>query len=162
MTLRDGLQDEAPVATADKVALYEALVLSGLRELELTSFVRPRPRAGDGRCGGARRAHRWHRWRRWRRWLRPAGAGAVALALNARGAERALAAGLDHLQFVVSVSEAHSLENAGRTPAAALRELAAVVRLAAASAAVVEVTLATAFGCPFTGPVPPKTPSGSR
>ena len=41
MTLRDGLQNEAPVATADKVAVFDALVRAGVRDLELNSFVRP-------------------------------------------------------------------------------------------------------------------------
>ena len=39
--MRDGLQDEAPVPTETKLALFEALVSAGVRELELTSFVRP-------------------------------------------------------------------------------------------------------------------------
>ena len=40
VTLRDGLQDEDPIPTTDKLAIFEALVAAGLRELELTSFVR--------------------------------------------------------------------------------------------------------------------------
>ena len=39
--MRDGLQDEAPVPTETKLALFEALVAAGVRELDLTSFVRP-------------------------------------------------------------------------------------------------------------------------
>ena len=41
VSLRDGLQDEAPIPLADKVAIFEALVAAGVRDLELTSFVRP-------------------------------------------------------------------------------------------------------------------------
>ena len=41
VTLRDGLQDETPIPTATKVELFEALVAAGVRDLELTSFVRP-------------------------------------------------------------------------------------------------------------------------
>src|SRR5690348_6652064 len=40
VTLRDGLQDEAPVSTDAKLQLFEALVAAGIRDLELTSFVR--------------------------------------------------------------------------------------------------------------------------
>ena len=36
VTLRDGLQDEEPIPTATKLALYEALVAAGIRDLELT------------------------------------------------------------------------------------------------------------------------------
>jgi hydroxymethylglutaryl-CoA lyase len=41
VSLRDGLQDEAPISTDAKVAIFEALLAAGVRELELTSFVRP-------------------------------------------------------------------------------------------------------------------------
>jgi hydroxymethylglutaryl-CoA lyase len=145
VTLRDGLQDESPISTDDKVAIYEALVSAGVRELELTSFVRPDrvPAMADAEALAARTAGgdvpvRW------------------ALVLNPRGAERALLAGLSHLQFVVSVSDRHSLENAGRTTAQALSELDDLVSLAKADDAMVEVTLSTSFGCPFSGPVPPE------
>jgi hydroxymethylglutaryl-CoA lyase len=77
-----------------------------------------------------------------------------ALVLNRRGAQRAVAAGMDRLQFVVSVSEAHSRHNAGRGVDQALDELAAITAGLPAGT-VVEVTLATAFGCPYRGPVPP-------
>ncbi len=144
VTLRDGLQDEAPIATADKLAIYQALAGAGIRELELTSFVRADrvPAMADAeelaaQTNGDAIPVRW------------------ALVLNPRGAERALAAGLRNLQFVVSVSEAHSLENAGRTTEQALLELAELVAIAGTQAARVEVTLSTAFGCPFSGPVAP-------
>jgi len=146
VTLRDGLQDESPISTDDKLAIYEALVLAGVRELELASFVRPDrvPAMADAetlaaRTGGSVSSSDPVRW---------------ALVLNPQGAERALAAGLQNLQFVVSVSERHSLENAGRTTDQALRELDDLVSLARTRGAKNEVTLSTSFGCPFSGPVP--------
>jgi hydroxymethylglutaryl-CoA lyase len=143
VTLRDGLQDEKPIATEAKLALFDALVAAGVSEVELTSFVRPDrvPAMADAEAISAATA----------------GAGDMVrwgLVLNRRGAERALAAGLRHLQFVCSVSEAHNLENAGRTVAASLAELAEIVAIGQASGAVTEGVLATAFGCPFSGPVP--------
>lgn len=142
VTLRDGLQDEDPVPTQTKVALFEALVAAGITELELTSFVRPDrvPAMADSAELAAATANtsviRW------------------ALALNARGAERAMAAGLTHLQYVVSVSPEHSEENAGCSPTEALEGLRAVIDLAGDDATV-ELTAATAFGCPYRGPVDP-------
>lgn len=56
---------------------------------------------------------------------------------------------------MVSVSEAHNRENTGRTVARSLEELAAIAELARSADAEVEATLATAFGCPFSGAVPP-------
>jgi hydroxymethylglutaryl-CoA lyase len=142
VTLRDGLQDEAVVATDDKVALFEALVRAGIRDLELTSFVRPDrvPAMADAPDLAARTAGtEVDRW---------------ALVLNERGAQRALEAGMDHLQFVVSISDAHSVNNAGRTVEQGLRAMESIAATLPDSARM-EVTLATAFGCPYDGPVAP-------
>lgn len=142
VTLRDGLQDERVVATDDKVALFDALVRAGVVDLELTSFVRPDrvPAMADAHEFASRTTgadiERW------------------ALVLNARGAQRALDAGIDRLQFVVSVSDAHSLGNAGRTADAGLGEMEGIAATLPPEVRL-EVTLATAFGCPHDGPVEP-------
>lgn len=144
VTLRDGLQDEQPVPTETKLALYGALVDAGVRDLELTSFVRPDrvPAMADaealcratseqvGGTGGAGGVTRW------------------GLTLNVRGAQRAIDAGLRDLQYVISVSDSHSRNNAGRGADDAVDALAEVTALAHGADARVEVTLATAFGCP--------------
>src|SRR3954468_15447646 len=91
VTLRDGLQDELPISTEDKLALFDALVRAGVRDLELTSFVRPDrvPAMADApELSAATTGADVERW---------------GLVLNQRGAQRALEAGLDRLQFVVSV-----------------------------------------------------------
>ena len=144
VTLRDGLQDEEPVSTDAKLAIVEALVAAGVRELELTSFVRPDrvPAMADAEALCEATGHVADAVTRW------------GLVLNGRGAERALAAGLRHLQFVVSVTDAHSQRNAGRPTDDAVADLAAVVALARAAGGVVEVTLACSFGCPYEREVP--------
>lgn len=143
VTLRDGLQDEAPIPTEAKLAILEALVAAGVPELELTSFVRPDrvPAMADAEALCAATAE--VPVRRW------------GLVLNQRGAQRALDAGLVDLQFVVSVSDAHSRHNAGRSTDEALDALADVCDLARPAGATVEVTLATAFGCPYEHAVDP-------
>ena len=137
VSMRDGLQDEAPVPTETKLALFEALVAAGVTELELTSFVRPDrvPAMADADelCAAT------------------AGADVVrwGLVLNRRGAERAMTAGLTHLQYVVSVSDTHSRHNAGvgtDGAIAAFEELAAPL---IGQGATIEMTLSTAFGCPY-------------
>jgi hydroxymethylglutaryl-CoA lyase len=145
VTLRDGLQDEAPVTTAAKVELFDALVAAGVRDLELTSFVRPDrvPAMADAEALVAATAGHDGSVTRW------------GLVLNERGAQRALASGLRHLQWVISVSESHQRENAGQSVAGGLTGLGRVVELARAEGAEVELTLATSFGCPFEGPVDP-------
>ena len=135
--MRDGLQDEAPVPTETKLALFEALVSAGVRELELTSFVRPDrvPAMADADelCAATTGADvvRW------------------GLVLNRRGAERALAAGLTHLQYVVSVSDTHSRHNAGASTDDAIAAFEAIAGPMIDQGAVMEMTLSTAFGCPY-------------
>ena len=144
VTMRDGLQDCAPIPTEAKLAIYAALRAARVPELELTSFARPDrvPAMADAEQVAAATADdgivRW------------------GLVLNRRGAERALAAGMRHLQFVYSVSQAHNLENTGLTVAQSQAQLADVAALALEAGARIEVTLATAFGCPFDGPVDPE------
>jgi hydroxymethylglutaryl-CoA lyase len=147
VSLRDGLQDEDPVTTATKVALFEALVDAGVRELELTSFVRPDrvPALADAEAMCAATISV----------AETAGVTMWGLVLNGRGAERALAAGLTHLQYVVSVSDTHSRHNAGAGTDDALDEFDVFARRALDGGAVVEMTLATAFGCPFEHQVAP-------
>jgi hydroxymethylglutaryl-CoA lyase len=131
------LQDEAPVSTEVKLALFEALVGAGIRELELASFVRPdRVPAmadADALCAATDGADviRW------------------GLVLNRRGAERALAAGLTHLQYVISVSDTHSRHNAGAGTDDAVAAFEAAAAPAIDAGATVEMTLSTAFGCPY-------------
>jgi hydroxymethylglutaryl-CoA lyase len=147
VSLRDGLQDESPVPTRAKVAIFEALVAAGVRDLELTSFVRPDrvPAMADAEalCAATTDLAAETGTTRW------------GLVLNGRGAERALAAGLDHLQYVVSVSDAHSRHNAGAGTDAMLDEFVRVAEPAISAGAVVEMTLATAMGCPFEHRVDP-------
>ena len=143
VTLRDGLQDEDPIATDAKLRIYEALLAAGVTDLELTSFVRADrvPALADAEQLVAQTADDAHvtRW---------------GLVLNERGAQRALAAGIDHLQFVFSVSEPHNRANAGCSVDDSVEKLRSI-REALGESATLEVTLATAFGCPYDGPVDP-------
>ena len=141
VSLRDGLQDERPISTDAKLAIFEALVAAGVRDLELTSFVRPDrvPALADAEalCSLTEASARSADITRW------------GLVLNTRGAQRALAAGLTHLQYVVSVSDTHSRHNAGAGTDEAMDAFDDFTATALADGAVVEMTLATAFGCPF-------------
>ena len=148
VSLRDGLQDEAPIETEVKVAIFEALVAAGVRDLELTSFVRPDrvPAMADAESLCAATAEL----------ATDAGVLRWGLVLNGRGADRALDAGLTHLQYVVSVSDTHSRHNAGTGTDDALGEFERVAGSAMGGGAVVEMTLATAMGCPFEHRVDPR------
>jgi len=147
VTLRDGLQSEDPIPTSSKLDVFDALVAAGVRELELTSFVRPDrvPAMADAEtlCHETAKKADEKGITRW------------GLVLNQKGAERALAAGLRHLQYVISVSDTHSRGNAGLSTHDALENLKKVTSAAAEANATVEVTLATAFGCPFEHQIAP-------
>jgi hydroxymethylglutaryl-CoA lyase len=149
VTLRDGLQDERPVSTDEKIALFDCLVGAGITDLELTSFVRPDrvPSMADAeemvrRTAATPGVTRW------------------GLVLNDRGAMRALESGLSHLQYVISVSDAHQVRNAGKEIRLSVQDLERIVALStsdgSSSKVQIEVTLATAFGCPYAGPVRPR------
>ena len=147
VSLRDGLQDEAPVPTSTKLAIFEALVHAGVRDLEVTSFVRPDrvPAMSDAEafCAATAALAEAADVIRW------------GLVLNARGAARALGAGLTHLQYVVSVSDTHSRHNAGAGTDEALDAFATFARGALDEGAIIEMTLATAMGCPFEDRIDP-------
>ena len=144
---RDGFQDEPQcIATADKLALLERLVAAGVRSIEATSFVHPRlvPQLADAD-------------ELIRRAPRAPGVRYSALLPNLRGAERAIAAGIDEIHVVVSASDSHNRANLNRTTAESLGQIADVVRYVSQAAPAVGMVaaLATSFGCPFEGTVPP-------
>lgn len=142
---RDGLQNEEPVATARKVELIDVLSATGLRRIETVSFVRPAavPQMADAAEVAAqiRRRH---------------GVAYSALVPNWRGAQRALAAGFDQVEVVVSASDTHNRANVNRSTAESLDELAVLISHVHAAGGSAEVIVATAFGCPFEGDIPPQ------
>jgi hydroxymethylglutaryl-CoA lyase len=142
---RDGFQVEPNwVDTAQKVRLVDALSHSGIAKIEVSSFVSPKavPNLRDAEDV-------------FRRIERRPGVTYAALVANRRGAERAIAAGADEINFVMSVSETHNLANVGKSCAESCAEFAGVAALLPRSQGIaINVTLATAFGCPFEGSQP--------
>jgi hydroxymethylglutaryl-CoA lyase len=141
---RDGLQIEpAWVATNDKVQLVNSLSAIGFERIEVSSFVSPKavPALRDAAevfAGIERRA----------------GTIYTALIPNRKGAELALAARADELNFVMSASETHNRANMNMTHERSLASLVEIVQPAHGSGALVNATIATAFGCPFEGVQP--------
>jgi hydroxymethylglutaryl-CoA lyase len=143
VVLRDGFQDEpVVVSVADRLRVADALVAAGLRRIEAASFVNP---ARVPQMAGAEELVA--------ALPTPPGVGWTALALNRKGVQRAVAAGVTDVGVVVSASESHSRANAGRSVREAIDDLADVVtehphvRFAGG--------VATAFVCPFDGEIPP-------
>jgi len=142
--MRDGLQIEAPVPLAGKLRLLGALAATGVRRIEVTSFVSPRavPALADAEQVAAA-LHQWP------------SVEFSALVASVNGARRSIAAGIPRLEYVVSVSDEHSRANTGRTTQESLALLPAIVELAHEAAGAVELVLATAWDCPFKGRTPP-------
>ena len=140
---RDGFQSEpAFIPTDAKAEVIDALVGTGLRHIEATSFVSPKavPQLADAHDVIARLKRR-------------AEAHIAALVPNARGAERALGAGVDEVVSFVSASETHNKANLNASIEGSLAnvaEVAAIVR----GHAPMRGAVACAFGCPFEGEVP--------
>ena len=143
--LRDGLQIEEPIPLSAKLELLEAVVATGVREVEATAFVSPSkvPALADAEELAAELK-------------RFDTVEFSALVASANGAKRAIAAGLNSIEYVVSAADAHSRANVGRSTAEATAAIADITQIAHDSGATVEVIIATAWDCPFDGPTPPQ------
>jgi hydroxymethylglutaryl-CoA lyase/(R)-citramalyl-CoA lyase len=142
---RDGLQnDPALVAPEQRAELCRRLATTGLRRVEAASFVHPKlvpQMAGAEEVLAA---------------LEPTdGVTWSALVLNAKGLERALAAGVTEVHAAYPVSETFAQRNQNMTLEAAATAAEGIVATGHDAGVRVTVTLATAFGCPFEGAIDP-------
>lgn len=141
---RDGLQNEEPIAVEQRIRLIDALSATGLRRIEAASFVSPRaipPMAGaEEVMAGITRAP---------------GVVYRALVPNEKGAERAIAAGADELEVVVSASETHNARNVKRSVDESVAGAAVLVGMAHDAGRPVDAIVSTAFGCPYEGDIEP-------
>jgi hydroxymethylglutaryl-CoA lyase len=157
---RDGFQNEPEIiATDDKVRLVEMLARTGLRRLEVTSFVRADviPQLADG-AEVLRRADI------------PEDVSVTVLIPNERGLDNALelrggpkhparpgAQGRELFQEVnlfLSASETHNRKNVNRSIEESLTGLERVVARAREAGLRCEGVISVAFGCPYEGHVP--------
>ncbi|OJF14905.1 hydroxymethylglutaryl-CoA lyase [Couchioplanes caeruleus] len=141
---RDGLQNEEPIPTDDKVRLIDALSRTGVKRIEAVSFVHPKaiPQMADADEVWARA---WHN----------PDIRYSALIPNTRGAERAIKAGFGEIEVVVSASDTHNRRNLNRSTEESLDDIAGLIPLVHEAGATLEVIVATSFGCPFEGDIDP-------
>jgi hydroxymethylglutaryl-CoA lyase len=145
---RDGFQNEPErIATADKVRLIDMLSASGLRRLEVTSFVRPDaiPQLADAEQVLAAVQRR-------------EGVAFSVLIPNERGLERALPLRdrFDEINVFVSASETHNRKNVKRSIEDSLAGLERTLAGASEAGLRCEGVISTSFGCPYEGRVPPE------
>jgi len=140
---RDGLQSIAPVMPLEaKKAWIRAEAEAGVREIEVGSFVPPKllPQMADT-----------EELVRFARTL--PGLNVVALVPNAKGAERAVAAGVHGMSIPFSMSETHSQRNVRKSHPEMIAEIRAVADIAEVAGVHFAVGLATAFGCTIEGAI---------
>ena len=145
---RDGFQNESEIIPTDeKVRLIEMLARTGLRRLEVTSFVRADVIAqlADAEAVLARIDV-------------PDGVALSVLVPNERGLDRALEQRerFHEVSCFLSASETHNRHNVRRTIEQSLEELERVVDRAGRSGLRAGAVISVAFGCPYEGEVPPE------
>jgi hydroxymethylglutaryl-CoA lyase len=143
---RDGFQNEPEqIPTADKVRLIEQLSETGLRRIEVTSFVRPEviPQLADAEEVLAAVQRR-------------DGVSFSVLIPNLRGLERALAMRdrFDEINVFVSASETHNRKNVNRSIKESLVGLEETLAAATEAGLRCEGVISVSFGCPYEGEVP--------
>ena len=128
----------------DKFRWIDALVSSGLREIEVCSFVPAKllPQMAD-----AAEVVRYA--------LRHSGVTIMALVPNLRGAKAAMEAGVHKITIPVSASAAHSLANVRKSREEMIEEVRSIANLRdeIAPQVKIEAGIATAFGCSLQGQV---------
>jgi hydroxymethylglutaryl-CoA lyase len=140
---RDGLQNEDPVPTEDKVELIDRLSATGVTRIEAVSFVRP---AAIPQMADAEEV--------WKRITRAPSVRYSALVPNLHGAARALDSGLAEIEAVVSASDTHNRKNVNRGTEESLDDIAVIIDQAHQRGAACQVIVSTAWGCPYEGDVP--------
>lgn len=143
VALRDGLQIEKPVTLEQKLALLDAVVATGVTEIEATAFVSPSkvPAMADA----AELATELGRY---------PDVAFSALVASQNGVKRALAAGFDSVEYVVAATDGFSRANVGRSTDEAVAAIPEIVEMGHDGGAAVEIAIATVWDCPFDGPTP--------
>lgn len=146
--MRDGLQSLASIMpTADKLQWITQAYQAGIREIEVGSMV-PAARLPQLADTPALIAHA----------KTLPGLVTSVLVPNVRGAQDALALGVDAMLLPLSASHEHSLANLRRTPDDVVQVMAQMraERDASGSRARLEGGVGTAFGCTLAGRVRPE------
>jgi hydroxymethylglutaryl-CoA lyase len=142
---RDGLQNESRlIPTDDKVRFIDALSDTGLRAIEITSFVNPKwiPQLADA-VQVAQRVKR------------APGVRYSALVPNRQGFDAAMTAGMQEIAVFLSASETHNKKNVNKTIAATLQAFGEVIPPALERGVKVRAYVSTVYGCPYEGKVDP-------
>jgi (R)-citramalyl-CoA lyase len=142
---RDGLQNEDRILAPEvRAELCDRLAAAGLPRVEAASFVNPKlvPQMAGAEEVMASIDRR-------------PGTSYAGLALNEKGYERAVEAGVDEVRYAFPVTETFAKRNQNTTVEDATRLAGRLVERARLDGVRVSITLSAAFGDPFEGPVEP-------
>lgn len=141
---RDGFQFESTfIPTAQKRAWIHALALAGLPRIQATSFVHPKwvPQMADAEA-------------LWSELPEVPGTRFSALALNRRGVERALKAGVRLIDLSIATHPQHARDNVNMTVEEGMAEAHAMIRTALDAGAGVQLGFQTVWGYGSANDVP--------
>jgi len=138
---RDGLQAEAPIHIAQRVALIDALSATGLRTIEAVSFVSEK--AVPAMAGAADVMAQI---------TRAEGVAYFGLVPNLRGAQAAVEANVDGITVIMSASEIYSQKNTKRTVMQSMAAVEEIVGFIDERMAV-DVVVSCCFGSPYEGEI---------
>jgi hydroxymethylglutaryl-CoA lyase len=146
--LRDGLQiEKQTVPMEKKIEWVDGLLAAGIGMIQLGSFVNPEkvPQMADTDTlfGHFSQPGR-----------KPAAAVLSGLVLNEKGLERGMACGVDMFCMGVSASDTHSRKNTGKGTDEATGQIVAMAQAAMKTGKRTQVSIQSAFGCGFEGPIP--------
>ncbi|MFN2545604.1 MAG: hydroxymethylglutaryl-CoA lyase [Actinomycetota bacterium] len=140
---RDGLQAEEPLPAQARAGLIDMMGGANLPKIEAVSFVSPK--AVPSMAGAT---EVWSLVRK-----RPE-VHYSALVPNRRGAEAAVeAGGFTSLQAFLAASDGYNQKNVGKTVRESLEDVREVVEVAREAGLPVEVSISSAFGDAYDGPV---------
>lgn len=142
---RDGWQNIGFIDTDIKVQIIEKIISIGIDEIEITSFVHPKwvPQFKDSNdvvkktkiiCENLNRNVKL-----------------IALVPNGKGVQRSIEAGLDTINYVISVSEEHNKRNVKRTVVESFDNLKTILQ--EHKNINIRLALACTFGSPFGDPI---------
>lgn len=143
---RDGLQNEALfVPTPTKIKWVNLLSQTGLKHIEVTSFVSPKaiPQLADNEAV-------------FRGIDKPKGVNFSALVPNEQGMNRALDVGMKNIAIFTAASESFNQHNINCSIADSIERAKPVMALARAHKIHVRAYISCALGCPYEGTISPE------
>lgn len=142
--LRDGLQNESVILpTGDKVILLKSLIESGIKNIEVTSFVHPKwvPQLADAEALLS---------------MIPESRDVIysAIVPNMKGYERLKETSIKEITLIISASEKHNKKNLNHTISESLNDLEAICKNLKDGEIRARGEISMSFGCPFEGNIP--------